>query len=145
MALACGEVYIDALKADALKECVDELGADVAALDFESQRVDTLVEDVERFGIGSLGIIGNDVLTHAPYIVVFLVTTHKRELTRQSIGGGKTLDVFSAVERLHVEALIGSPYQLLVEVCSLQVNLNLVKPFLFCRSLKLGKEFFFAI
>ena len=119
MALACREVDIDALKADTLKESVDELSAHIAALNVESQGVDTLVEDVESLGIGSLCIVDNDVLTHSPYIVVLLVTTYEWELSRQSVGGGKTLDVLPEIEGLHIEALIGSPNEFFLKVGTL--------------------------
>ena len=146
MALAGVEVQFDALALDAVKERLHKLAAHHVATEVEAQRVDTLVQDVESLGVGGFGVaVHVDVLAHIPCVVVLLVAANERKFTRQSVGSLQFLHVFAAIERGNIEALVGSPYQFLVEVSSLQVHLNLVKPFLSGRSCKLGKEFLFVV
>ena len=83
MPLAGLEVQLHILWQDAFEQRGNCLLADVATGNLEAQGVDALVQDVECLGVGSLGVLCIDVLTHEPQVVVSLVTTYKRELTRQ--------------------------------------------------------------
>ena len=83
MPLAGLEVQLHILRQDAVEQRGNSLLADVATGNLEAQGVDALVQDVECLGVGSLGVLCIDVLTHEPQVVVSLVTTYKRELTRQ--------------------------------------------------------------
>ena len=83
MALASLEVQLHILGQDAFQQCSHEFLADVLSRNLESQRVDAFVQNVEGLGIGNLGIIHLNVLTHEPEIVVFLVSTHEGELSWQ--------------------------------------------------------------
>ena len=139
-----GEVHLHHITEDLVEQCLDGLLADHLARDMESQRVDTLVEDIERLGIGSLRIFAHhNVLTNVPRVRVLLVTTHERELTGECIGGFQIRQVFTAIEGLYIKTFIGSPYQTFLEVGTFQIDLNLIKPFLGGRRSKLGKEFLF--
>ena len=83
MTLTSFEVQLHILGQDTLQQSCYQLLAEVATRNLETKRVDTLVEHVERLGVGSLGILHLDVLTYEPEVVVFLVATNKRELARQ--------------------------------------------------------------
>ena len=97
-------------------------------------------------GIGDWGLtLHVNLLTHEPEVVVLLVTTDEWEFTWQGIDSLEILQVLAAVERLHVEAFVGSPNQFLLEVRTLEVHLNLVQPLLCGGRLKLREEFFFHV
>ena len=145
MTLAGLEVQLHILRQNAVEQRSHELLADTAAGNLEAQRVDALVQHVERLGVGSLGVLSVNVLTHEPQVVVFLVATHERELARQRVHCLQVFQVFATIERLHVEAFIGSPDESFLEVGPFQVHLNLVQPLLGGWRLKLAEEFFFVV
>ena len=137
------EVHLHDITEDLVEQRLDGLLADHLARDMESQRVDTLVQDVECLSVSNLGIVHHDILTDIPHVRVLLVTTYERELTRECIGGFQIRQVFTAIEGLYIKTFIGSPYQTFLEVGPFQIDLNLIKPFLGGRRSKLGKEFLF--
>ena len=145
MALAGGEVQLYILRQYAIEQRCNELCVDIFAGNSEAQRVDTLVQDVQRLGVGSLGISSIDVLTHKPQVVVFLVSTYERKFAWQRIDSLQVLQVLTAIERLYVKAFIGSPYQAFLEVCPFEVYFNFVKPLLGGWRSKLSKEFLFVV
>ena len=138
------EVQVDNLAENAVEQRLDERSTHVLALDAEAQRVDTLVQDVECFGIGLFGIADCDVLTNVPLVVVLLVATNEGEFTRQGLRCLQIFQVFTTIERLYVKTFICSPYESLLEIGTFQVNLNLVQPLLLGWRLELGEEFFFV-
>ena len=138
------EVQVDNLAINTVKQFLDVLCTHQILGNTEAKRVDTLVQDVKCLLVGLNRIIHCDVLTNIPCIGVLLITTHERELSRESIRGLQILQIFTTVEGLHIKTFIGSPYQTFLEIGPLEVNLNLVKPLLGGRCLKLGKEFFFV-
>ena len=77
-----------------------------------------------------------DVLTHEP-LIVHTRGAYVGVLARHYLGGGEAFDVLAAVEGVHVKPFVGTPDELAVEVCSLQVGYDLVLPFL-CAN---GREF----
>ena len=143
--LAGREIYLDDVAIDAVEQLLNKLLADILSCDAERERVDALVENVECLSVGSLGIVGSDFLTDVPCVVVLLVATNKRELAWQSVRSVKFIDILLTVERLHVEALWRTPYQAFLKISTLQVNLDLVEPFLSGRCLKLGEEFLLGV
>ena len=143
VALARLEVQFDAFGNNAFEQRLDRLFADHACGKAEAERIDALVEDVQRLGIGSLRIVAHDdVLAHVPQVVVGFVTTDERKFARKGVHRLQVLEVLTAVERLYVEAFVGSPDQPLLKVSAFQVHLDFVEPFLSGRCLKFRKQFF---
>ena len=91
-----------------------------------------------------LGVVSHDILADIPLIRVLLVATNERELTRKRIRCLQVRQVLATIERLYIKTFISSPDQALLEVGTLQVNLDFVEPLLGSRRLELGKEFFFV-
>ena len=142
MALAGGEVHFHDVAKDSVEQGLDEGCVDILSGKTEAQRVDALVQHVFRLGIGGLGIVGDNVLAYIPQVVVLLIAAHKGELARQRLRRFQLQYVFPAIERLYGKPLVGSPYHAFLEIGTFQVHLDLVKPFLCGRCLKLGQEFF---
>ena len=89
LALAGDEVELYAACADTLEQCLDTFGREHLALDLESERVGTALHGLQCLGIG-LGIVGHlNVLTHTPFVVVFLVAAHEGVFARQCIGSSQ--------------------------------------------------------
>ena len=74
---AAHDVDFTSRKGDTLEEF---LQVHITVRHVEADRVDALVEHLERFGIGSLHIINLDVLAHLPVVVV-AGSANIRELT----------------------------------------------------------------
>ena len=142
MALTGLEVQFHDFEVDAVEERFDGFLADHVARDMETDRVNTLVQDVESLCVGSLRIIHFDVLAHKPQVVVFLVATNEREFAWQRVNRFQALQVFATIEGLHVEAFVGSPNQLLLEVRTFQIDLDFIEPFLTSRRNELREQFF---
>ena len=145
MTLTGLEVQFHVLRQNAIKQGSDELLVDVLARNLETERVNTLVQNVECLGICSLGIFYVNLLTYKPKIVVLLVTTNEWEFTGQRIDCFEVFQILAAVERLYIEAFVGPPNQLLLEVCTFEVYLNLVQPLLCGGCLELREEFFLVV
>ena len=145
VALAGAEAHLDDVAANAVKQRLDELGAHLVTGNAETEGVDAFVEDVQRLGVGFLGICDNDVLANVPLIVVLLVAAHEGELARKGVDGGQLVHVFLQIERLHGETFVGSPNHFLLVVSALEIDLNLVAPFLAGGGGEVREEFFFTI
>ena len=113
--------------------------------DDEAEAVNALVQDVQGLGVGFVGALTLDVLTDVPLVVGGLVAAQVGELAGKGVGVGQLVHVLLAVERFHGETFVGSPNHLLLIVCSLEVNLNLVAPFLAAWGSEIREKFFFAI
>ena len=145
MTLAGVEINLYNITENTIKQLLDEISTYRITRDCKRKGVDTLVQDVKSLCVGSLGIRSVNLLTHIPQIVVFLVTTNEWEFVWHGIRSLQFLYILTAVERLHTKAFICLPYQAFLKVCTLEVNLDLVKPLLGGRRRKLGKEFLFVI
>ena len=145
MTLAGIEIHLHDITENTIKQLLDEISTYRITWDCKRKGVDTLVQNVESLCIGSLGIRSVDFLTHIPQIVVFLVSTNEWEFVWHGIRSLQFLYVLTAVERLHTKAFICLPYQAFLEIRTLEVNLDFVKPLLGGRRRKLGKEFLFVI
>ena len=145
MTLAGVEIHLHDITENAVKQLLDEISTYRITWDCKRKGVDTLVQNVESLCIGSLGIRSVDFLTYIPQIIVFLVSTNEWEFVWHGIRSLQFLYVLTAVERLHTKAFICLPYQAFLEIRTLEVNLDFVKPLLGGRCRKLGKEFLFVI
>ena len=145
LALASLEVELYAFGLDAVKKSGDVLGAQFLGGNVEADAVHALVEDVKRLFVCCLGAFALDVLTDVPFVTRSLVAANIGELTGQGVNGGQFVHVFLAVERFHGESFVGSPNHLFLIVCSLEVYLNLLAPFLGAGGGKIRKKFFFII
>ena len=143
--LTGAEAHLDAVAADAIEESLYERCAHLVARDAEAEGVDALVQDVQCLGVSLLGIVSLDVLTDVPLVVVLLVATDEGEFAGQRIDGSQLVHVLLQIERLHGETFVGSPHHFLLVVSALEVNLNLVAPFLAGRGGEVREEFFFTI
>ena len=143
--LACAEVQLNDFTLNSFKKSLNELCADILSRNVETQRINTPVQYVKGLGVSFFGIGSIDFLSYIPFIVVFLVSTYKWELTRKCLWCFQLINIFLQIERLYIEALVCTPNETFVKVGSLQVFLNFVKPFLACGRLKLAKELFFVI
>ena len=137
LAGAAGEVDFHLCQVDAGQKSLHVGGV----FYLESQRGHALGEHVERDGVGSGSIGGDDVLAGEPVVGV-ADTADVGELARQRISGSQAGDVLGTVDRLHVEALVGAPDQFLVKVGALEVGHDFVAPFLVGHARKLFKQFF---
>ena len=144
MALTGHEVHLDAFAEDSFEQRLNGIHRNQLSRHLEANRVDTLVQNVKRLGICSLGVIHNNVLTDIPLVRVLLVSSYKWELARKCIRRLQIRQVFSAIEGLYIKTFICSPHESFLEVGTFQIDFNLVQPFLFGRCSKLGKEFFFV-
>ena len=122
---AVHQVDLYLVQVDASKQHL-EVGVGVG---LETERGNTLAQHLTSLGIGLGLVLDVDVLTHGPK-VVGACATDKWILTGQRLGGLEVLDVNPAVERLHIEPFVCSPYHLLVKVGPLEVNLGLGAPLL---------------
>ena len=141
--LAGAEAHLHAVAADAAQQRLDELCVQVFSVETEAERVNTLVQDVESLCVGFLRVCDNDVLANIPDIVVFFVAADEGKLAREGVHCGQLVHVFLQIKRLHGESLRGSPHHFLLVVSALEVNLNLVTPFLTCRGGEVREELFF--
>ena len=144
MTRTSGEIHLDDITIDTIEQSLNCFLAHQFAWKHKAQRVNTLIQDIERLGISCLRIINFNVLTNIPHIRVLLVTSYERELSGESIGCLQIRQVFTAIEGLHIKTFICSPYQALLEVGTLEVDLNLVQPLLCGWRSELGKELFFV-
>ncbi len=140
VARACGEVDLHLGDIDILEQRCDSSG--VALFHTESKRRDALAEHVESLGIGGDRIGGVNFLTGQP-VVVGACATDKRIFAGKRIGCAEVFYILGTVHRLHIEALIGTPYQFLVERRAFQVGFHFLAPFGCCHRRKLVKQFFF--
>ena len=85
-ALTSLKVHLHNVAANVLQQSLDKLSADEISWNLESQGVNALVQNVKSFCVGSGSVIGKNVLTNIPGVVVLFVTADKRELARQSVG-----------------------------------------------------------
>ena len=85
-----------------------------------------------------------NLLADEPVIVVARAA-YKREFAGKRTDRVETFDVFFAIERHHVESLIGAPYELLAEVGTLQVGIDFRHPLLCGDRRKHVKQFFFVL
>ena len=82
-----------------------------------------------------------DVLTDQP-TVVGAGAAHVRIFTRQRAKTRKSLQILFAIEWLHIESFIGTPYELLLVVGALQVDIDFRLPLLCGDRRKHVKQFF---
>ena len=82
--VAVSEVDFDTFEVDAFEQSCHIFGSEVFATENETQRINALVENVESFGVGGLGVFYFDVLTNQP-VVVGLGTTNEGEFAGQGI------------------------------------------------------------
>ena len=108
------EVHFNDVATNVLEQFLDKFSTYKVAWNLESQRVNALVQDVKCLCICLFRVFSNDVLTHIPCIVLLLVATYEGEFSGQRIRCFHLQHVLAAIERLHIEAFISSPYQSLV-------------------------------
>ena len=90
------------------------------------------------------GLTVYNVLTDEP-VIVAACAANIGELTGKCAQVSQLLKVFCTIERHHIETLVGTPDELLVEVGALQVDIDFRHP-LFCRDRrKHVKQFFFFL
>ena len=145
MALTGVEIELHTFHIDTIEQLLNVFGAELVCRNAEAKAVHTLVQDVQCLGIGFLGASTFDVLAHMPGIVSGLVATYVGELARQGVHQREFVHILLAVERFHTEPLIGPPHHFLLIIGTLEVNLNLVPPFLGGRGREIRKQFFFVI
>ena len=83
MTLTGVEVHLYHIAEDPVEKLLDERLAHLTSGNAESQGVDALVQDVQGFLVSLGGVIHMDILTDVPCVVILLITTDERELTRQ--------------------------------------------------------------
>ena len=126
--LTSREVQFHTFGTNAFEQCFDIFRTKVLLVDIETERIHTLVQQVECLGIGFLGTFHLDVLTNIPSVVIFLGTSEVRELSRKSFGCLQAFQVFLTVERFHFKSFVGLPNQFLFKVSAFQVGCNLFHP-----------------
>ena len=87
VSLTSGEIQFYALRTDVFQQSFDILRTQFFGFHVERERIDTLVQNVQRLGIGCFGRFHLYFLTDEPLIIVFLCTSKIRELTGKSIRG----------------------------------------------------------
>ena len=87
VSLTSGEIQFYALRTDIFQQSFDILRTQFFGFHVERERIDTLVQNVQRLGIGCFGRFHLYFLTDEPLIIVFLCTSKIRELTGKSIRG----------------------------------------------------------
>ncbi len=117
---AC-EVDLDSLEVDAFKKGGNGFGR--GFFNAESERGDTLGQNVERLCICFGGSLGDDFLTGEP-VIVSAGTAHIGKFPGKRVGSSEVFDVFSAIHGLNIESFIGSPDQFLVKRSTFQVCLH---------------------
>ena len=134
------EYEVDGGNTDALEQYVEFCGRQLFA-DAEAQRIDSFVEDVERFGIGFGGVIDLHRLMDTPAIVRAR-TPNIRELACLRAQETEPFEVLGAVVGPHVEALARAPYELALVIRALQIGRNHLFPLLGRNRGKFGEQLF---
>ena len=108
-------------------DAIEQRGNICCLSDLKAKGCDAASEHIACIGIGLLGIFGENLLTGIP-IIVGACTAYVRELSRKRVGRFEVFDVFYAIDRLDIESFVGSPYQLFVEIGTLEVRLDFLPP-----------------
>ncbi len=91
------------------------------------ERINTLVEDIERLGIGGLAVGGVDGLADIPYIAG-LGAAHVWEFARFGVGI-QPAEVFFAIERLNFETFVCLPNEFFLKIGAFQIDRDGLQPF----------------
>ena len=126
---------------DAGEQHVEIGGREVLLHDREAQRIDALVEDVERLGIGGRGIGDLDGLVDAP-AVMRARTADVGELTRLRAQESDAFEILGAVVGTDVEPLARAPYQFALVIGTFQVGCDHLLPRLGRDRRELGEQLF---
>ena len=116
----------------------------MSLFDVESQRVDTLCQNIVCLFVSDCYVVYDDFLADEPVIIAFR-PSDIRIFARTWIGGFQIFRIFSTIHRFHIEALIRAPYELFVEVCAFQVCCHFFHPFFRRNRRKLVEQLFFTI
>ena len=114
---------VDALQQDA------HIGG-FAFFELEAQRGHALGEQGACLLVGAGLVVDKDVLAHTPVVAAGLVATHKWKFSRKRLRSLEVLDVDSAVKRLDIKPLVGTPNHFFVEVGTFEVHFGLCTPLL---------------
>ena len=100
----------------------------LTTLEYESQRSDSFVQDIQSLQVGLCQISNDDILPHQPGIARLAFPANKRELTRTTFRKIKSFDVLGPVIGTHAKTLVCFPNQALFVFLSLQVDVDLLLP-----------------